>query len=46
MGGEYYQTQDVPHVDARSRRRFSIVTGKSRRCYVYTPPDYNGGSTA
>ncbi|MFB3776679.1 MAG: alpha/beta hydrolase [Bryobacteraceae bacterium] len=40
-GGEYYQARDVPHGEVRSRWYFSKVTQGWRRCYVYTPPDYN-----
>ena len=40
-GGEYYQARDVPHGEVRSRWYFSKVTQAWRRCYVYTPPDYN-----
>lgn len=44
-GGEYYQPQDVPHGQVSQRWYFSKVTGKWRRCYVYTPPDYDAGKT-
>ena len=40
-GGDYYEPKDVPHGEVRSRWYFSKVTGAWRRCYVYTPPDYN-----
>ena len=36
----YYSVQDVPHGQTSQRWYFSKVTGKWRRCYVYTPPDY------
>jgi enterochelin esterase-like enzyme len=45
-GGEYYQTQDVPHGQARQQRYFSKVTGTWRRAFVYTPPDYETNRSA
>jgi len=44
-GGEYYQPQNVPHGTTRLQWYFSKVTGKWRRCYVYTPPDYDTSKT-
>jgi len=41
QGADYYQAKDVPHGEIRSRWYFSKVTGAWRRCYVYTPPDYD-----
>jgi enterochelin esterase family protein len=41
--GDYYTAKDVPHGQVSQRWYFSKVTGKWRRCYVYTPPDYDGG---
>jgi enterochelin esterase family protein len=38
---DYYSAKDVPHGEVRSRWYFSTVTGKWRRCYVYTPPGYD-----
>ncbi|MCW5962604.1 MAG: esterase [Bryobacterales bacterium] len=43
-GVDYYLPKDVPHGQVSQRRYFSKVTGKWRRCYVYTPPDYDGGN--
>ncbi|HOK47531.1 MAG TPA: alpha/beta hydrolase-fold protein [Bryobacteraceae bacterium] len=40
-GVDYYHAKDVPHGEVRSRWYFSKVTGKWRRCFVYTPPDYD-----
>jgi enterochelin esterase-like enzyme len=40
-GVTYYSYQDVPHGDVRIRSYLSKVTGKWRRCFVYTPPDYD-----
>jgi enterochelin esterase-like enzyme len=37
---DYYSAKDVPHGDVRQKWYYSKVTGKWRRCYVYTPPDY------
>ncbi len=37
----YYSAKDVPHGQIIQRRYYSKVTGKWRRCYVYTPPDYD-----
>jgi enterochelin esterase-like enzyme len=41
QGVDYYSAKDVPRGEVRSRWYFSKVTGKWRRCYVYTPPDYD-----
>jgi len=41
QGVDYYHAKDVPHGEVRSRWYFSKVTGKWRRAYVYTPPDYD-----
>jgi enterochelin esterase-like enzyme len=41
QGVDYYSAKDVPHGEVRSCWYFSKVTGKWRRCYVYTPPDYD-----
>jgi enterochelin esterase-like enzyme len=40
---DYYFPRDVPHGQVSQRWYFSKVTGKWRRCYVYTPPDYDAG---
>jgi enterochelin esterase-like enzyme len=39
--GAYYAARDVPHGEVRQRWYYSKVTGQWRRCYVYTPPDYD-----
>ena len=44
-GSEYYQAQDVPHGNTRLQWYFSKVTGKWRRCFVYTPPGYDAAKT-
>jgi len=40
---DYYLPKDVPHGQVSQRWYYSKVTGKWRRCYVYTPPDYDAG---
>ncbi len=40
-GADYYAIHDVPHGEVRARWYKSKVTGEWRRCYVYTPPDYD-----
>ena len=42
---DYYLPKDVPHGQVSQRWYFSKVTGKWRRCYVYTPPDYGARKT-
>jgi enterochelin esterase-like enzyme len=37
---EFYSAKDVPHSEVRQRWYYSKVTGKWRRAYVYTPPEY------
>lgn len=44
-GGEYYKLKDVPHGQVSQRWYLSKVTGKWRRCYVYTPPGYETGKS-
>jgi enterochelin esterase family protein len=41
VGVDYYSPKDVPHGEVRSQWYFSKITNAWRRCYVYTPPDYN-----
>jgi len=40
---DYYLPRDVPHGQVGQRWYYSKVTGKWRRCYVYTPPAYDTG---
>jgi len=40
---DYYLPKDVPHGQVSQRWYYSKVTGKWRRCNVYTPPDYDTG---
>jgi enterochelin esterase family protein len=45
-GVDYYSYQDVPHGDVRIHSYFSKITGQWRRCFVYTPPDYDSNLSA
>ena len=45
-GVDYYQTNDVPHGDVRIHEYRSKVTGQWRRCFVYTPSDYDANTSA
>ena len=38
---EFYSAKDVPRGQVSERWYYSKVTGKWRRCFVYTPPDYD-----
>ncbi|MGA2554919.1 MAG: alpha/beta hydrolase-fold protein [Verrucomicrobiota bacterium] len=40
-GEDFYLPKDVPHGDIRARYYFAKSTGLTRRCFVYTPPDYD-----
>jgi enterochelin esterase family protein len=37
---DFYQLKDVPHGQLRQDLYFSKSTNAVRRCFVYTPPDY------
>jgi enterochelin esterase family protein len=37
---DFYQLKNVPHGDLRLDYYFSKSTNSVRRCFVYTPPDY------
>jgi enterochelin esterase-like enzyme len=39
--GDYFAPKDVPHGHVSQQWYFSKVTGKWRKCFVYTPPDYD-----
>jgi enterochelin esterase-like enzyme len=41
---DYYSAKDVPHGEVRQRWYYSKVTGKWRRAYVYTPPEYDANA--
>jgi len=45
-GVSYYLAKDVPHGDVRTRTYHSKITGQWRRCFVYTPPDYDANLSA
>lgn len=45
-GEDYYLADDVPHGDVRIRIYHSKITGLWRRCFVYTPPDYDSNLSA
>lgn len=40
QGVDYYLPKDVPHGQVRMHWYFSKITGAWRRCFIYTPPDY------
>jgi enterochelin esterase-like enzyme len=40
----YYSPKDVPRGQVGQRWYYSKVTGKWRRCYVYTPPEYEANT--
>jgi len=40
-GVDYYLPKDVPHGEVRLVWYHSKITGAWRRCFVYTPPDYD-----
>ncbi len=44
-GVDFYSVKDVPHGEVRQHRYFSSVTQAWRRCFVYTPPDYETSPT-
>jgi enterochelin esterase family protein len=44
--GDYYAPKDVPHGRVSQQWYLSKVTGKWRRAYVYTPPDYDTNTRA
>jgi enterochelin esterase-like enzyme len=40
---DFYQPKEVPRGRVSEQWYLSKVTGKWRRCFVYTPPGYDGG---
>jgi enterochelin esterase-like enzyme len=38
---DFYALKNVPHGQVREHIYFSKINGKIRRCFVYTPPDYD-----
>jgi enterochelin esterase-like enzyme len=45
-GEDFYEPKDVPHGEVRARWYFSKITNTWRRCFVYTPPDYDTNASA
>jgi para-nitrobenzyl esterase len=45
-GVDYSLAKNVPHGDVRIRSYQSKITGQWRRCFVYTPPDYDANGSA
>ncbi len=43
---DYYQAKDVPHGHVSEQSYYSKVTGRWRRAFVYTPPDYGMNAKA
>jgi enterochelin esterase family protein len=44
--GDFYAANEVPHGRVSQQWYFSKVTGKWRRSFVYTPPDYDTSARA
>ncbi len=42
---DFYALKDVPHGQIRQNLYYSKVTKTMRRCFVYTPPDYDKDTT-
>jgi enterochelin esterase-like enzyme len=38
---DFYALKNVPHGQVREHIYFSKINGKMRRCFVYTPPEYD-----
>ncbi len=45
-GVDYYEPKNVPHGEVRARWYYSKITEAWRRCFVYTPPDYDRNASA
>jgi enterochelin esterase-like enzyme len=43
---DFFAAKDVPHGTVREQPYYSSVTKAWRRCFVYTPPDYDKNSAA
>jgi enterochelin esterase-like enzyme len=43
-GVDFYEPKGVPHGEVRARWYFSKITESWRRCFVYTPPDYDANT--
>lgn len=44
QGEDFFYPKNVPHGDVREHWYYSEITGKWRRSFVYTPPDYDKSS--
>lgn len=42
---DFYALKNVPHGQVRQNLYFSSITGGMRRCFVYTPPEYDKDTT-
>ena len=40
-GEDFFHPKNIPHGDVREHWYFSEITGKWRRAFVYTPPEYD-----
>ena len=45
-GVDFYDPRDVPHGEVREKWYHSKITDAWRRCFVYTPPDYDANASA
>ena len=43
---DFYALKDVPHGQIRQNLYYSGITNAWRRCFVYTPPDYDKNTTS
>lgn len=43
---DFYALKDVSHGEIRQNLYFSKITNAWRRCFVYTPPDYEKNTAA
>lgn len=43
-GEDFYDVKNVPHGEVRATWYFSKTASTTRRCFVYTPPDYDKNS--
>jgi enterochelin esterase family protein len=43
---EIYALKNIPHGQVRENLYFSVITQSWRRCFVYTPPEYDKNITA
>ena len=45
-GEDFYDAKDVPHGEVREHWYYSKTNSAWRRCFVYTPPDYDSNPAA